>query len=59
VIISITQLFKDLANKDSDYILYDTTTVIKLNKETLGANAVNIGIFCLQHGDHKGSSLTL
>lgn len=39
--------------------MYDTSTVTRLGKEIYGGNAFNIGIFCLQHGDPKGSQLTL
>jgi hypothetical protein len=39
--------------------MYDTSTVTTLCKESLGNNAFNIGIFCLQHGDHKGNKISL
>ncbi|CAD8069428.1 unnamed protein product [Paramecium primaurelia] len=59
VIIAFTQLIKDLANRQEDYVMYDTSTVTKLGKEIYGSNSYNIGIFCCQHGDPKGSSLAL
>ncbi|KAM3135011.1 protein of unknown function (DUF4472) [Paramecium bursaria] len=59
VIIAFSQLLSDLANRQEDYVMYDTSTATKLCKERIGANAINIGIFCLQSGDPNGSSLTL
>jgi hypothetical protein len=57
--IAFSQLLKELGQKQTDYVLYDTSTVSSLCKELLGSNSLTLGIFCMQHGDQKGSALTL
>lgn len=59
-IISFSQLMKELGQPQSvDFATYDTSTVTHLMKELLGSNSITVGLFCCQHGDPKGSSLTM
>jgi hypothetical protein len=56
----MTQLLKDIAtNNKIDSIMYDTSKITTLSKEYIGGNALTVIFFCLQHGDHKGSTVTL
>lgn len=50
-VIAFTQLIKDLGQKSSDFILYDTSSVTTLNKEILGGNSLTLAIFCIQNAD--------
>jgi hypothetical protein len=47
VIISYTKLLKELGNKTSEFVMYDTSTVCTLHKELLGGNSLTIALFCL------------
>lgn len=56
---SLAGVLKDLATTKSDYVYYENSCVTHLMKDTLGGNCLSIGIFTIQNGDLKGSSLTL
>ncbi|CAD8184449.1 unnamed protein product [Paramecium octaurelia] len=59
-IISFTQLLKELGQpQTADHAAYDTSALTSIVKELVGSNSLSIGIFCVQHGDPKGTSLTL
>ena len=58
-IIALTMLIKDLSSRTNKFVLYENSTVTHLMKDALGGNSFTCGIFNLQHGDPKGSSLTL
>jgi len=59
-IISFTTLIKDLySNKNEKHVLYEQSALTHLMKDCLGGNAVACGIFTVQNGDPKGSSLCL
>ena len=58
-IIALTTLLKDLSTRRNDYVMYETATVTHLMKDVLGGNSLTCAIFNIQHGDAKGSSLTL
>lgn len=59
VIVAYTQLLKELGQRTTDFVVYDTSTVTSLSKELLGSNSLTIAVFCVQQGDPKGSALTL
>jgi kinesin family protein 6/9 len=59
VITAVAQLLKELGQRQSEFVPYDTSTVTHLMKESFGNNALNVVLFLCQHGDPKGSSLTL
>lgn len=43
-IIALTTLLKDLS-KQGDFVVYDTSVVSKLMKDTLGGNSYTVAIF--------------
>ncbi|EGR27555.1 kinesin-like protein, putative [Ichthyophthirius multifiliis] len=62
-IITFTTLIRDIANQqqknDHGYYLYENSIVTHLMKDAIAGNCLSVGIFCIQHGDPKGSSYTL
>ncbi|KRX05294.1 P-loop containing nucleoside triphosphate hydrolase [Pseudocohnilembus persalinus] len=58
-IISLGGLMKDLSGKRNDYVLYETSVLTHLLKDALGGNSLTLGIFNIQNGDTRSSSLTL
>lgn len=58
-ITSLASVLKDLASTRNDYVFYENSFATHLMKDTLGGNCLTVGIFTVQHGDLKGSSLTL
>lgn len=58
-IISLASVLKDLSSTKSDYVFYENSFVTHLMKDSLGGNCLTVALFTVQHGDLKGSSLTL
>lgn len=58
-IITVSNILKDLATGKSDFVYYEASVLSSLMKECLGGNSLGIGIFNIQNGDLKATSLAL
>lgn len=55
----MSSLIKDLSARRNDHVIYETSVVTHLMKDALGGDSLTVGIFNVQNGDAKGTSLTL
>lgn len=58
-IVSVTNVMRQLVQTKSDYVIYESSYLSHLMKDSLGGNSLSLGIFNLKQGDFKGSSLSL
>ncbi len=52
-------MLKEISGTKGEFAVYEGSQLALLLKDPIGGNSLTVGIFCIQHGDPRGSQQTL